>query len=50
MKVLIMQQIVFINVSYASLAFLCVLLLVLCPYISMGIVALWVNYQQQENV
>ena len=40
----------FLYLSYTSLVVVCVFLLALCPYVSMGIVALWVNYWHLNNV
>ena len=40
----------FLYLSYTSLVVVCVFLLALCPYVSMGIVALWVDYRHLNNV
>ena len=49
-KVLSMLQNLLINLAHASLVLLCVRLLALCPYISIGIFASWVYYQQVHNI
>ena len=49
-KVLRLLQIFLCFLAHTSLMLVCAAYVAHCPYVSMGIVALWVNYLQLNNL
>ncbi len=49
-KVLRLLQILLCYLAHTSLLLICAVYVAHCPYVSMGIAALWVNYQQLNNL
>jgi len=43
-------QILLCYLAHTSLLLVCAVYVAHCPYVSMGIVALWVNYRQLNNL
>ncbi len=49
-KVLRLSQILLCYLAHTSLLLVCAIYVAHCPYVSMGIVVLWVNYRQFNNL
>ena len=49
-KVLRLLQILLCYLAHTSLLLICAVYVAHCPYVSMGIAALWVNYRQLNNL